>query len=586
MKRMVPDIHFCRSASGARLAFATFGEGPVLLVTPPWISSLEVQLEDPAWMGFYSRLARHHTVLVYDKQGCGLSERDRTDFTWERDVEDARTVVDQLAPDRLSIFGASQGGPIAIAYAVRHPEQVEKLVLYDTYARGADISRDGGASFVDLVRANWGLGSRAMATLFLPEDLDDPTALGIVLKWERAAATREMATRLLEALFSWDLTPLLADVNVPTLVLHRRGDKAFHTGLGRDLAAGIPGARFVLLEGNGHLPWYGDCDAVLSSVAGFLGDDVADTLRPVETDAAGTGVADGAEARRAAAPDGFAFQVVHHDLLRTHGQLQLDRCRIGLAQVSLSVDSFEATPSGMLALRSGHVDEVRRKLAATVAGARRENVDLLLLPELAVDLKVDALRADLLALAAESGMTIVPGSYHDARGRRNVATVVGPEGILWEQDKQLPAILNIDGRRMEEAIPPGPRRVLVASTRFGRIAIAICRDFLDLDLRVALRRCTPAVDIVLNPAFTPVTADFQAAHFEARRSIYAYCFFCNVAEFGGSAINTPEKDRTNRTLAVGQEGLLWKDIDLIGLREERRKWDETRGRPGFIQSTR
>ena len=584
---MVPDIHFCRSVTGGRLAFATFGEGPVLLITPPWISSLEVQLEDPAWMGFFSRLARHHTVLVYDKQGCGLSERERTDFTWQRDVEDARTVVDQLAPDKLSIFGASQGGPIAIAYAVRRPEQVEKLVLYDTYARGADISRDGGASFVALVRSNWGLGSRAMAALFLPENVDDSTALGVVLKWERAAATREMATLLLEALFAWDLSPLLPEVSVPTLVLHRRGDKAFHTGLGRDLAAGIPKARFVLLEGGGHLPWYGDGDDVLRSVADFLGDDVADTLRP-DIDSAGPPAPEGTSrgGRPAAAAEALAFQVVHRDLLHEHGQLQLDRCRVGLAQVPLSVDSFEATTSGMLALRRERVDEVRRRLAATVAAARSEGIDLLLLPELAVDLKVDALRADLLALAAETGMTIVPGSHHDVALRRNVATVFGPEGILWEQDKQLPAILQIEGQRMEEAIPAGPKPVIVANTRFGRIAIAICRDFLDLDLRVALRRCTPAVDIVLNPAFTPVTADFQAAHFDARRSIYAYCFFCNVAEFGGSAINTPEKDRTSRTLPVGQEGLLWKDIDLIGLREERQKWAEVRGGPGFIQSTR
>ena len=503
MKTIVPDIHFCRSATGARLAFATFGEGPVLLITPPWISSLEVQLEDPAWMGFYSRLARHHTVLAYDKQGCGLSERERTDFSWERDVEDARTVVDQLAPDRLSIFGASQGGPIAIAYAARRREQVDKLVLYGTYARGADVARDGGASFVDLVRSNWGLGSRTMAALFLPENLDDSTALGVVLRWERAAATREMATRLLEALFAWDLSVLLPEVNVPTLILHRRGDKAFHTGLGRDLAAGIPKARFVLLEGGGHLPWHGDGDAVLSSVAGFLGDDVADTLRPLEIDGAGSAVAS----------DALAFQVVHRDLLHEHGQPQLDRCRIGLAQVPLSVDFFEATPSGMLALRRGRVDEVRRKLAAMVATARDERVDLLLLPELAVDLKVDELRADLLALAAETGMTIVPGSYHDVAGRRNVATAVGP-GALWEQEKQLPSILHIDGKRIEEAIPAGPKPILVANTRFGRVAIVICRDFLDLDLRVALRRCTPAVDIVLNPAFTPVTADFQAAHFD------------------------------------------------------------------------
>src|SRR5262249_54866861 len=124
----------------------------VLLITPPWISSLEVQLEDRAWMGFYSRLARQHTVLVYDKVGCGLSERERTDFSLERDVEDAQTVVDQLAPDRLSIFGTSQGGPIAIAYALRRPEQVDKLVLFGTYARGAEVSPDGGASFVGLVR--------------------------------------------------------------------------------------------------------------------------------------------------------------------------------------------------------------------------------------------------------------------------------------------------------------------------------------------------------------------------------------------------------------------------------------------------
>jgi pimeloyl-ACP methyl ester carboxylesterase/predicted amidohydrolase len=585
---MVPDIRFCRSATGGRLAFATFGDGPVLLITPPWISSLEVQLEDPAWMGFYSRLARHHTVLVYDKQGCGLSERERADFSWERDVEDAWTVVDQLAPDRLSIFGVSQGGPIAIAYAAGRREQVDNLVLYGTYARGADVSPDGGASFVDLVRSNWGLGSRTMAALFLPENLDDPTALGVVLKWERAAATREMATRLLEALFTWDVSPLLPEVKVPTLVLHRRDDRAFHTGLGRDLAAGIPKARFVLLEGGGHLPWYGDVDAILRSVAEFLGDDVADTLRPLEISAAGTAVADAASAgvRPAAAPDGLAFQVVHRDLLHEHGQLQLDRCRVGLAQVSLSVDSFEATSSGMLAVRPGHVDEMRRKVAAMVTAARSERVDLLLFPELAVDLKVEELRADLLALAAETGMTIVPGSHHDAKGRRNVATVIGPQGILWEQEKQLPAILHVDGKRMEEAIPGGPKPVVVANTRFGRVAIAICRDFLDLDLRVTLRRSTPAVDIVLNPAFTPVTADFQAAHFEARRSLYAYCFFCNVAEFGGSAINTPEKDRTSRTLPVREEGLLWKDVDLIGLREERRKWSEIRGGPGFIQSTR
>src|SRR5262249_29177445 len=151
----------------------------------------------------------------------------------------------------------------------------------------------------------------------------------------------------------------------------------------------------------------------------------------------------------------------------------LDKCRVGLAQISLSLDCFETTSSGMLALRDGHVDELRRKLAAMVANAQSEHVDMLLFPELAIDLKIDALRADLLALANQTGMTIVPGSYHDVASRRNVTSVIGPEGILWEQEKQLPAIMQIGERRIEEAILPGPKSVMVVNTRFGRIAIVI-----------------------------------------------------------------------------------------------------------------
>jgi predicted amidohydrolase len=164
--------------------------------------------------------------------------------------------------------------------------------------------------------------------------------------------------------------------------------------------------------------------------------------------------------------------------------------------------------------------------------------------------------------------------------------VFGPQGVVWEQEKHLPAILSLGGRQVHEPIPAGPKPVVVANTQFGRVAIVICRDFLDLDLRVALRRCTPAVDLILNPAFTPVTADFQAAHFEARRSLFAYCFFCNAAEFGGSAINTPEQSRRRRALPAGREAILWKDVDLVGLRAQRGEWADIRGRPQFIQSTR
>ncbi len=108
-----------------------------------------------------------------------------------------------------------------------------------------------------------------------------------------------------------------------------------------------------------------------------------------------------------------------------------------------------------------------------------------------------------------------------------------------------------------------------------------------MDLRVKLKNSEPPVDIILNPAFTPVTADFQAVHFDARRSIYAYCFFANIAEFGDSIIYTPEKERVERRVPRGEESLIYKDIDLFKLRLEREKWEkEKKAEKRFIQSTR
>ena len=112
-------------------------------------------------------------------------------------------------------------------------------------------------------------------------------------------------------------------------------------------------------------------------------------------------------------------------------------------------------------------------------------------------------------------------------------------------------------------------------------------DFLDMDLRVELKNFEPPVDIIINPAFTPVTADFKAAHFDARRSIYAYCFFANIAEYGESFIYTPEKERIERNVPEREEGLIFKEVDLFRLRSERKKWEmEQLKEKSFIQSTR
>ncbi|OLS29128.1 MAG: hypothetical protein ThorAB25_17340, partial [Candidatus Thorarchaeota archaeon AB_25] len=214
---------------------------------------------------------------------------------------------------------------------------------------------------------------------------------------------------------------------------------------------------------------------------------------------------------------------------------------------------------------------------------------ILLFPEMTIDLSYVQFVDDLTELAKSYDMYIIPGSYHKQESRRNLCRVFGPDGVLWEQEKHIPAIIHIGGKRFIERIETETesKNTIICNTEFGRIAITICRDFLDMDLRVELKNSDPPVDLVINPAFTPVTADFKAAHFDARRSIYAYCFFANVAEFGDSLIYTPERDRIERTVPRGKEGIIYKDVDLFQLRAERKKWEEERKKQvPFIQSTR
>jgi predicted amidohydrolase len=200
-----------------------------------------------------------------------------------------------------------------------------------------------------------------------------------------------------------------------------------------------------------------------------------------------------------------------------------------------------------------------------------------------LDLNHDAL-VRVVEDAARTGLVVIAGGFHDEATGTNLARAYGQDGLLWEQPKLVPAIL-AGGELVERIRIPEPRQSIVAETNVGRVAIAICRDFLDMDLRVALKHASPAVDLMLNPAFTPVTADFEAAHFEARRSLYAYEVFCNHAVFGRSTILSPERGARRRALSPGVEDVLVKEIDLEGLRAERSRWESVR-RPRFVQSTR
>jgi len=264
------QIQFCTTVDGARIAYSMVGHGPFLVFPPGWISHLQFQWEHPSPREYLEKGTRNQTFLFYDKHGCGLSERNRTEFTLESEVRPLEAVIDHLKLKRFALFGFSQGGPIAIAYAIKYPRRVSHLILYDSYARGEAISTEElKKSLISLIRSAWGVGSKTMADIFLPGA--DVSALKWFARLQREAATPEMAAKLLDLTYSLDVTDLLPKLRVPTLVIHRKGAKAIPFHLGREMASMIPNSRFVPLEGSSHLPYFGDADAVLRITGEFLG---------------------------------------------------------------------------------------------------------------------------------------------------------------------------------------------------------------------------------------------------------------------------------------------------------------------------
>jgi class 3 adenylate cyclase/pimeloyl-ACP methyl ester carboxylesterase len=263
-------IQFCTTVDGVRIAYSMVGQGPFLVIPPGWISHLQLQWEHPSARGYLEKGTRNQTFLFYDKHGCGLSERDRTEFTLESEVRPLEAVINHLKLKRFALFGFSMGGPVSIAYAIKYPKRVSHLILYDAYARGEAITTEEfKKSFSSLIRSAWGVGSKTLADIFLPGA--DVSALKWFVRLQREAATAEMAAKLIDLSYNLNVADLLPRLRVPTLVIHRKGDKAIPFHLGREMASMIPNSRFVPLEGSIHIPFFGDADAVLRITAEFLG---------------------------------------------------------------------------------------------------------------------------------------------------------------------------------------------------------------------------------------------------------------------------------------------------------------------------
>ena len=259
------EVHFCTASDGAQIAYSTVGEGLPLLKTANWLNHLEYDWESPVFSPLLRTIAADHRLIRYDARGNGLSDWNVPDLSFEAFVRDLETVVEAVGLKRFALLGISQGCAISIAYAVRHPERVSHLVLYGGFARGRRLrglpeEAANSAAMVQLMRQGWGQENPAFRQMFT--SLFIPGGTPEQMQWwndlQRITTSPENAIRFREIVDGIEVSDLLPLVKAPTLVLHCRGDAVQPFDEGRRLAAGIPGATFIALEGRNHVPLKGE----------------------------------------------------------------------------------------------------------------------------------------------------------------------------------------------------------------------------------------------------------------------------------------------------------------------------------------
>ena len=265
-------------SGGVKIAYQVHGgEGPDLVMIPGFVSHLELQWRDAGFRRFVRSLARAARVVRFDKRGTGLSDPVTDVPSLSERLQDLVAVIDAAGCRRPFLFGFSEGGPIAIHMAVASPATVRGLVLYGTSPR-----RPPAWAFDQLRAAvdRWGDGDTG--PLFAPGQGDHTRSDRAA--FERASASPAMARALVDSLAKVDVTHLLAEVRVPTLIVHRR-DEFIPLADAEMMAATIPGACFVVLEGADHLPWVGESDDIVTEISSFLASSArADEPGPVTAD--------------------------------------------------------------------------------------------------------------------------------------------------------------------------------------------------------------------------------------------------------------------------------------------------------------
>ena len=273
---MQPETRYAKSGD-VHIAYQVFGEGPFDLVfVPGWISHLDMVWENPLSSWFFKRLGSFSRVICFDKRGTGMSDRDALAASLEVRMDDVRAVMDAVGSERAALYGLSEGGPLAVVFAATYPERVSALVLNATVARGTEApDYPEGAhmravvdQFCEMIDTGWGQGRTL--SLFAPSLWQSEQARREWGRMERAVISPGAARAYMRILYDLDVRPVVPAVRVPTLVIHRTGDRTVSVEAGRWIARHLPGARYVELPGDDHIPWLGDATSLLDEVQEFL----------------------------------------------------------------------------------------------------------------------------------------------------------------------------------------------------------------------------------------------------------------------------------------------------------------------------
>ena len=253
------QVRFCRSPDGVRLAYASHGTGPPLVVVSCWLSHPQYDWQSPVWRHFLQDLGAITTLVRYDERGFGLSDWNVTDFSLDARLRDLEAVIDELGLDRFAIMGMSGNSPVAVGYAARHPERVTRLIMYGGWAGWPQPPRrddeTNEAAYQAMVRAGWArpdpLFRRVFTNIFIPGATEQQ------MSWfddlQRMSTSTENMLGARQARRATNVADLLPGIRVPTLVLHARGDTSVDFEHARALAAAIPGARLTALDSRNHI---------------------------------------------------------------------------------------------------------------------------------------------------------------------------------------------------------------------------------------------------------------------------------------------------------------------------------------------